>query len=74
MGEIVSFPGNEPEELDFADMDEDQLRACLEELRDRLADLDRQEPADMNSEAYETWAEEHEDLEDMMDEVLGLLD
>ncbi len=74
MGEIVAFPGGEPEELDFAEMDEDQLRACLEELRERLAVLDKQEPADMNSEAYETWAEEHEDLEDMMDEVLELLD
>lgn len=74
MGEIVAFPGGEPEELDFAEMDEDQLRACLEELRERLAVLDKQEPADMNSEAYETWGDAHEDLEDLADEIVDRLE
>ena len=28
----------------------------------------------MNSEAYETWADRHEELEDQVDEILDLLE
>ena len=43
-------------------------------LEARIAELDAREPADMESEAYEAWADEHEDLEDLLDEILDLLD
>ena len=40
----------------------------------QIAELDAKEPADMDSELYEAWAEEHEELEDLLDEILDLLD
>ena len=55
-------------------MNEEQLQACLEDLRQRIRELDSREPKNMNSDAYERWAEEHEELEDLMDEILDLLD
>ena len=39
-----------------------------------IAALDEKEPKNMNSEAYETWAERHEELEDQVDEILELLE
>ena len=33
----------------------------------------KKEPKNMNSEAYETWADRHEELEDQVDEILELL-
>ena len=40
----------------------------------QIAQLDAKEPADMDSELYEAWAEEHEELEDLLDEIQDLLD
>ena len=40
----------------------------------QIAELDTKEPADMDSELYEAWAEEHEELEDLLDEIQDLLD
>ena len=62
MGDVVSFPGSEPDELFLDEMTEAQLRCCLDDLRQRLAELEEQEPEDMDSEDYEVWAEKHEDL------------
>lgn len=74
MGDIVAFPGGEPEELFLDEMTEEQLRDCLDDLQQRLQEMDAREPKNMNSEAYEQWAEAHEDLEDLVDEILDLLD
>ena len=62
------------EEPDIASMDRTALREYLEELRARMDALDAREPRNMNSEAYEAWADEHEALEDLVDEVLDRLD
>ena len=43
-------------------------------LQAQIAELDTREPEDMDSELYETWADEHEELEDLLDEILDLLD
>ncbi len=51
-----------------------RLRSYLKELQKQVADLDKQEPRDMESEEYEAWAEKHEELEDLIDEVLDQLD
>ena len=59
------------------DMDEmslDELKAYHQELEDALAKLDAAEPKNENSEAYDNWAEEHEDLEDLIDEVLDRME
>lgn len=62
------------EEPDIDTMEKDSLRAYLEELQERIRDLDTREPRNMNSEAYEEWADRHEELEDLVDEVLDRLD
>ena len=46
----------------------------LEQLRDKIAALDAAEPKNMNSDAYEEWGAQHEELEDLVDEVLDRLD
>lgn len=69
MDTIIPFCSMAPE-----DMDEQQLQEQLALLRQRLEALDEKEPKNMNSEAYEQWAELHEDLEDQIDEVLDLLE
>lgn len=43
-------------------------------LLEQLATLNAREPEDMDSELYEAWAEEHEELEDLLDEIQDLLD
>lgn len=62
------------EEPDIDSMDLEALREYLKELQMRIQELDAKEPRNMNSEAYEEWAERHEDLEDLVDEVLDRLD
>lgn len=73
MAEIIDLK-NYMDEPDYDQMDEAQLRACLAALRAQIAALDLVEPEDMESEAYETWGERHEALEDQVDEILDCLD
>lgn len=40
----------------------------------QITELDAREPEDMDSELYEAWAEEHEELEDLLDEIQDLLE
>ena len=49
----------------------EQYRAQTQQMID---DLDAQEPRSEKSEAYDTWAELHEDLEDVLDEILDLME
>ena len=59
---------------DTETMDREELKACLQEVRERIADLDEREPVDMNSEEYEAWGECHEELEDLADEIVERLE
>ena len=59
---------------DTETMDREELKACLQEVRERIADLDEREPVDMNSEEYEAWGECHEKLEDLADEIVERLE
>jgi len=61
-------------EPDIEAMDREALREYLKELQARVEELDEKEPRNMNSEAYEDWADRHEELEDLVDEVLDRLD
>ena len=70
MAEIIDFSG-EPE-LDG--MSREQLMAYLETIRERIARLDEEEPADMESEEYEAWGDRHEELEDLADEIMDRLE
>ena len=70
MADIIDFSAYR----DPADMDKAELLAYLETLRGQIAELDEAEPADMESEAYEDWGQRHEDLEDLVDDVLDRLE
>jgi putative NADPH-quinone reductase len=59
---------------DLSQLDREALEDYLIQLQEALAELDEQEPEDMACEAYETWGDQHEDLEDLIDEVQELLE
>lgn len=71
MAEMLSF---EMPREDLGKMDRRALEDYLGRLRVLISELDAREPRNMNSEAYEQWGEEHEALEDLVDEVLDRLD
>ena len=64
---LDSFPGAEG--LDAA-----ALQDYLEQTQALIAGLDAAEPKNQNSEAFEQWAERHEELEDILDELLDALE
>ena len=72
MAEFLEFDGGFAPDIEA--MDREELQACLQEVRERIADLDEREPADMNSEDYEAWGERHEELEDLADEIMDRLE
>lgn len=75
MGDIVGLNSNwTEEEPELETMDRAALLRYQEELRERIAQLDEQEPEDMDSEEYELWGDQHEALEDLADEVQERLD
>lgn len=63
---IVDFTPDRPE---VADMNPEELRQYWQEIEDKIADLDEEEPEDMDSEAYDDWADRHEMLEDIRDKI-----
>ena len=63
---IVDFTPDRPE---VADMNPEELRQYWQEIEDKIANLDEEEPEDMDSEAYDDWADRHETLEDIRDEI-----
>ena len=68
MGKTISW------KPDPEDMEEADLKSYLKQLRQQLAVLDEQEPEDMDSEAYDAWAREHEAMEDDIDDVMDALE
>lgn len=73
MADILNF-SDFTEEPALEELSREELESHLKALRDQIEALDRQEPTDMNSEAYELWGDRHEELEDLADEILDLLD
>ena len=73
MADILNF-SDFAEGPELEKLSREELEAYLKALRDRIEALDWEEPADMNSEAYELWGDRHEELEDLADEVLDLLE
>ena len=73
MADWIPFPS--PEDMpDPSGMDRTALLTYLESLRERIAQLDEQEPEDMEAPEYEVWADQHEALEDLANEILDRLD
>ena len=76
MAEILPFPEPDfdPEEMPIEDMTLPQLRFYLAGLEEVMAEMDSREPRSRKTDAYDRWAEEHEDLEDLMDEIRDRMD
>lgn len=55
-------------------MSREELLDYLETVRVWIDQLDREEPEDMASEAYDQWGDRHEALEDLADDIQDLLD
>lgn len=68
---ILEFPGGRK---DPAEMTRLELSHALEEVLAELADMDAQEPGGETSEEFVDWAEAHEDLEDLADELTERLE
>lgn len=74
MGKIIDFNQYRSEEPELDSLDKAGLLAYLDHLRARIEALDEAEPKNMNSEAYEEWGDLHEELEDLVDDILDRLD
>lgn len=68
MSTITPFPTP-----DLSSMDRDQLKSYLQSVHAQMAQLDAEEPEDMNSEEYDAWGDHREELEDLADEIMDLL-
>ena len=73
MSDVIAFPRKE-EPKDLYEMTLEEVRDHYAAMQQELHQLDAKEPRNMNSEAYEEWADEHEELEDYLDEILDRLE
>ena len=55
-------------------MEPEELRAYLEDVRCELETMDEEEPEDETGEEFVDWAERHEELEDLADEIVAQLE
>ena len=55
-------------------MEPEELRAYLEDVRCELETMDEEEPEDETGEEFVDWAERHEELEDVADEIVEQLE
>ena len=70
---VIAFPAKEEPE-DIYEMNLQQLQVHYAAMQEELHGLDAKEPKNMNTEAYEEWADEHEELEDYLDEILDRME
>ena len=73
MSDVIAFPRKE-EPKDIYEMTLEEIQAHYAAMQEELHALDAKEPKNMNSELYEEWAEEHEELEDYLDEILDRME
>ena len=69
---VIAFP--QEQEADIYQMTLPQLQAHYEAMQRELMELDAKEPSPKNEEAFEAWADEHEELEDYLDEILDRME
>ena len=72
-GKILPFPAQDPWERTEG-MTAEELAEFLAELLAQRQEMDAAEPDEADEEAYETWADAHEELEDLIDEVRDRLE
>ncbi len=74
MDKIIAFSDNEEEYLEPEEMTVPELEELLSELQEQKRELDKREPKKKDGDEFDAWAQEHEDLEDAIDEILDILD
>lgn len=72
-GKSIPFPAQDPWER-MEGMTAEELTEFLAELLGQRQEMDAAEPDEADEEAYETWADAHEELEDLIDEVRDRLE
>ena len=72
-GKILPFPDQDPWAR-MEGMTAEELAEFLAELLAQRQEMDAAEPDEADEEAYETWADAHEELEDLIDEVRDRLE
>lgn len=76
--DIINFPRRPEMDLeqlpDLDAMTRDGLEAYLAALKTELARLDAREPRCLTGSAHSQWEDDHEELEDLIDEVLDRMD
>ena len=60
--------------MELENMPLEQLYAYREQLLGNIAELDEREPFDESGEEFAAWAEEHEDMEDLLDDVVDRIE
>ena len=70
----IEFTPNQDALIDIEAMAVDELHVLQQEMYELLAELDAREPKNMNSPSYDDWADEHEELEDLLDDIQDRLD
>ena len=73
MSNVIAFPQKE-EPKDMYELTLEEIQAHYAAMQEELHALDAKEPKNMNSELYEEWADEHEELEDYLDEILDRME
>lgn len=71
---VIEFPGQWTLDTDIDALDREELTNYESWIREQILALDKKEPRNMNSEAYEEWGEAHEELEDILDDILDRLE
>ena len=61
-------------ERDLEAMDKEQLKAYRKEILAQIRELEDEDPETLTSDDFEIWANKHEDLEDILDDIQDLLD
>ena len=62
------------EEPDIDEMTVEELQEYQAQLKQQIADLDENKPEDQESEEFNDWADAHEELEDLLDDVIDKLE
>ena len=59
---------------DVSDLEQEALASFHSKIRELICGLDTTEPKNEASEAYDLWADRHEELEDILDEILDRME
>ena len=60
--------------MELEDLTLDELYEVREQILADIADLDEKMPFDEGCDAFNRWAEEHEDMEDLLDDVVDRIE